>query len=78
MKTSFTGKLTTDGAAINEGDTLILWHEQEGTKTLAKFVRNVEWSDEYAAYMAVCPKYGYVNYLAEAMNDPNCRKISKK
>ena len=78
MKASFTGKRTSDGLPINDGDTIVLWHEQEGSRTLAKFVRNVEWSDEHAAYVTVCPKYGYVNYLGEALTDPNCKKVTLK
>jgi len=78
MKALFTGKRTTDGAPINYGDTLVFHHEQEGSRTLAKFVRQVQWSDEHAAYITVCPKHGYTNFLANAMNDPNCVKVTKK
>lgn len=79
MKTKVkTGVSYTDGSAIRNGDTVILWHTQERSRTPAQFVRKVTWDDEFAAFIVLCEKYGYKQYLSAALNDPNCLRITKK
>lgn len=78
LDTDETGLKYADGKPICEGDTIVLWHDQESSRELTPFERTVEWSKEDGAYMAVCNQHGHSNFLAEALRDVNCRKVTKK
>lgn len=71
-----TGLKYTDGTDICDGDTIVLWHNTKAVK-LVPYIRRVEWSDYHAGYVACCKQYGWSDFLATCVRDPNCRKVEK-